>query len=263
MLLRKIGYDLSIKNKDKTPKTALFVGHLGLGDQIWLSGAVRYIARMHEYLHVVCKPQNYATLSLLYSDLPGIQLITVNDGYVVSPTETRKGVCFSVQPGKYSQIYECGFYKKPTSEVNMDDLPGEFYDHLNLPRSIRYSHFSLPDIPQSKFLYDLIRSQPYIFVHTKSSSTTTPIISWDINEILTIDPNINQYSQDHGWYSIAQEFINKQFLYYCDTIKHATELHMTNSSFYTLATQLAPLDAKVKQCYDRDSGKVNNIYDFT
>ena len=262
-MLRRLGYDLTVQKQNKQPRIALFLGHLGLGDQIWLSGAVRYLARMYDYLHVVCKLSNRDTLTTLYSDLPAVQLVTVKHGYNIFPTIVSKGYCFPIQPGKYAQIYECGFYKKPTSLVNMEDLPGEFYDDLGLNRSIRTTHFSLPPLPNSRQLYEPLIGMKYIFVQTRSSEDITPIVSWDINRILTIDPNINQYSPDHSWYELAERFVGKPFLDYCDTIKHASELHLVNSSFYTLASQISPLDAKVKLCYDRHSVKVIPHYNFT
>jgi hypothetical protein len=129
--------------------------------------------------------------------------------------------------------------------MNMDDLPGIFYDQLGISRSVRYSHFSLPKLSESTELFETIKSQPYIFVHTISSYTVRSIIAWDINVILTIDPNVNLYSSDHLFYTLAEKFVNQPFLHYVDTIKHATELHLVNSSFYVLASQIAPLDARV------------------
>jgi len=250
-------------NRNTTPRIALFLGHLGLGDQIWLSGAVRYLARMYDYLDVVCKTTNVNTLSVLYADVPAVRLVTVENGYSVFPTSTSRGTCFPIPPGKYTSVYQCGFYKKPTSHVNMDDLPGEFYDDLGLPRSIRTTHFSLPSLPGSRILYSHLSNAEYVFVQTKSSEATTSIVSWDMDKILTLDPNINQYSQGHIWYELAQKFVNKPFLDYCDTIKHARQLHLVNSSFYTLATQIPPLDATVKVCYDRETGKAIPRYDFS
>ena len=261
-MIKNFGYNLAIKKRSGSPKIALFLGHLGLGDQIWLSGAVRYIAPFYDYVHLVCKVTNLKTLEMLYSDLSSIKFITVYDGYSILPTPTSKGYCFPIPDGKYVAVYECGFYKRSTSEFNMHDLPGAFYDDLSIPRSVRSTHFVVPNISESVTLYNQIKERPYIFVQTRSSEQTTDIVSWDIHSILTIDPNINQYAPDHPWYEIARMFVNKPFLHYMDTIKHATELHMVNSSFYTLASQLSPLDATVKKCYDRDTKEVMPQYDY-
>ena len=261
-MIKNFGYELKMKKLTDNPKTVIFLGHLGLGDQIWLSGAVRYIAKMHDYLEVACKSNNLKTLRLLYSDTPNIRLLDVGNGnYNVVPTKTQKG-SIAIPLDKYAHVYKCGYYKNPTSEFNMYDIPGAFYDDLGIHRSVRYTHFSLPFVPQSSNLYETIKRQ-YIFVQTKSSEHVNSIISWNINDILTIDPNINQYSSDHPLYTLAEKFVNKPFLHYIDTIKHASELHLVNSSFYTLASQITPLDAKVKVCYNRETGKVMSNYDFS
>jgi hypothetical protein len=260
---KSFGYDLTKGKFIQPPKIGLFVGHLGLGDQIWLSGAVRYIAKRHDCLEVLCKTHNLKTLRMLYSDTPNIKLVDIGIGvYSVYPTETQKGE-LQISIDNYVHVYECGYYKHPTLEFNEHDIPGAFYDDLGIHRSVRYTHFSLPPIPQSKNLYETIQREPYIFVQTASSEDVTSIVKWDIHDILTIDPNINQYSPTHVWYSLAEKFVNKPFLYYVDTIKHAKELHLVNSSFYTLASQIHPLDATVKFCYDRKTGLIITNYDFS
>jgi hypothetical protein len=112
-------------------------------------------------------------------------------------------------------------------------------------------------------LYERVKSQPYIFVHTISSSNITPIISWDINTIFTIDPNVSHYPLGHPWRQLSDMFVDKPFFHYCDLIRHAEELHLTNSSFYALASQISPLDAKVKLCYEREHGTIIQRYDFS
>ena len=224
---------------------ALVVGPGGLGDQIWMSGAVRYIAQQHEETHLLCSYKTLATLQTLYRDVPSIKLFVVTQEASV----LRKWVL-----SRYRIIY---------APVDMNALPEIFYDQMEIPRSVRHSHFVLPVVPESMRLYELVRSQPYIFVHTMSSTNVTPIVSWDINTILTIDPNVSHYPLDHPWRELSETFVNKAFFHYCDLIKHAEELHLTNSSFYVLASQISPLDAKVKLCYEREHCTVIQRYTFT
>lgn len=238
---------------------ALIVGPGGLGDHIWMSGAVRYIASQYKETYLFCNTVVLSTLQTLYQDTPSIKFIII---FTKLDDEEKKQIT-----GKYSKsnTYTCYYTKDLLNRyfVDMNDLPGVFYDQLEIPRHIRHSHFSLPNLSESTELFENVKSQPYIFVHTTSSDTVTSIITWNISEILTIDPNVNQYSPDHPWYEVAQKFVNQPFLHYVDTIKHAKELHLVNSSFYTLASQIHPLDASVKICYDRYSKEVITRYDFT
>jgi len=233
---------------------AIVMGPGGLGDQIWMSGAVRYIAKQYAETHLLCSLPTLGTLTTLYSDTPSIKLVVVT----TSVDSLREFV-----RARYKNIYACAFTKDLYArDVDMNDLPGVFYDQLEIPRSVRHSHFVMPSLPESKTMYDLVKSQLYIFVHTMSSTNVTNIVSWDINSILTIDPNVNHYASDHPWYQLTQNFVNKPYFYYYDLIKHASELHLTNSSFYVLASQISPLDAKVKLCYEREHGTVMPQYDY-
>jgi hypothetical protein len=245
-------------NLIRKKSNALVIGPCGLGDQIWMSGAVRYIAKYYKETHLFCVSTSLATLQTLYKDTPSIKFI------VIVRVDDELRIKLASLYSK-SNTYTCVFTKDLRGKYifDMNDLPGVFYDQLGIPRSIRHSHFSLPRLSESIELFKMIESQPYIFVHTTSSETVTPIISWDISKMLTIDPNVNQYSSDHEWYGIAEKFVNQPFLFYVDVIKHATELHLVNSSFYTLASQIAPLDAKVKLCYDRYSKQVISKYNFS
>ena len=236
-------------------KDALVVGPGGLGDHIWMSGAVRYIASQYVETHLFCSMTVLPTLKQLYSDAPSVKLLPVRR----FDDDLRRYI-----RAKYRDIYVCALtrdlYIRP---VDMDDLPGVFYDQLGIPRSVRHSHFALPALPRSLELYRTLGDQPYIFAHTVTSNCSVEFVSWDIQKTLTINPNVNMYAPGDPWYELAQKFVNKPFLDYCDTIKRARELHLANSSFYTLATQIPPLDATVKVCYDRHSCKVIAHYDFS
>ena len=265
-MLRTLGYVLRIKKLEDDSKNALFLGHLGLGDQIWLVGAVQYLSINYDKFYIPCLPHNLKTLSELYVDNPKIKVFTLpmfydRYHYTVFPTATVRGECMIIPNGFYKTVFRCGLFALPRNDVN--DIPNCFYRDLNIDPSIRHTYFYLPKSSRSILLYSFLNDMSYIFVQTKSSDTTTPIITWNINQILTIDPNVNQYSSDHPWHTLAEKFVNQPFFYYVDLIKHASELHLVNSSFYTLASQISPLDAKVKLCYDRYDGTIISNYNFS
>jgi hypothetical protein len=253
------------ETKGYPKRTALFLGHQGLGDHIGLIGAIRYLSLQYDEFYVACLPENLNTVSNLYLDNPNIKLFvppifTSGYRYTVYPTDTLRGEYMNIPDGVYTDVFRCGLLTLPRN--SLDDLPSCFYKDLGIDPSIRHSYFHLPKSADSIWLHSLLESMPYIFVQTKSSENTTSIISWDIDKTFTIDPNINQYESDHIWYSLAQKFVNQPFFHYVDTIKHASEIHTVDSSFYCLSCYLKT-DAKVKLCYNRDSGEVNTHYDFS
>jgi len=247
---------LSITRKNSN---ALVVGPGGLGDHIWISGGVRYIAKQYKETHLFVSEECLNTVKVLYKDEPSIKLILVRRiDHELSDSIVKRY-------SKYN-IYTCIHTKDLLHyfHFNMNDIiPDVFYDKMEIPRNTRYSHFVCPILPESLALFETVKNQSYIFVQTKSSTITTNIVTWDINQILTIDPNINLYTSDHSWYTLAETFVNQPFFYYIDLIKHAKELHLVNSSFYTLASQIHPLDATVKFCYDRNDGSIMKNYDFS
>jgi len=223
-------------------KKALFLGHQGLGDNIVYVGAVRYLSLMYDEFHVISMhSHNVDNIKSFYADNPAIKVVHNQ----------------LLKLDEYSMIYRLGVHNSNTC-LECDNIPDAWYTHLGLSPSIRLSHFFVHETLESKELYKNIKV-PYIFVQQQSSTNLTNLVKWDINEILTLDPNVNLYQPDHTWYELAQTFINKPFNHYYETIRHAKQIHMIESSFYCMAIHLK-LDADVKYCYNRADGSVNEKY---
>lgn len=247
------------EQKGYPSRRALVIGHMGLGDHIGLVGAVRYIAMQHDETVVVCKRIYAGNVAALFSDNPTIKLWIVDVAYTKQPTDISAGEIVPVDPSKFERVYRSGFYAMPRH--GFENLPSVFYLDMGIDPAVRHTHFHVPKTPAAQAMYDSVREIPYIFVQQVSSSHVTPLIKWNIDDILTIDPNTNVYSRDHPWHSLAQTFVNKDFLDYTLLIQHAKEIHTVDSSFYCLACYL-PLDATVKKCYSREAGTFIATYAF-
>lgn len=248
------------EQKGYPPRRALVIGHMGLGDHIGLVGAVRYIAMQHDETVVVCKRMYAGNVAALFSDNPTIKLWLVDGAYTKNPTDSSAGEIVPVDPAKFEHVYRSGFYAFPRH--GFEDLPSVFYLDMGLDPAIRHTHFHVPTTDAAKTLYESVRDIPYVFVQQRSSSHVTPLVTWDTDAVLTIDPNLNVYPSDHRWHSLAQTFVNRDFLDYTLVIQHAKEIHTVDSSFYCLACYL-PLDATVKKCYSRETGAFIAKYNFT
>lgn len=250
MRINRKNNSLLKEQKGYAARVGLFLSHLGMGDLINMNGAIRYSSLKVDYLFVVCKEKYLENIKDMFSDDPYIEIIPCKDddsdvmSIVSSDTINNK---------KITNKYICGIWDY---QRNYDDLPNCFYRHLNIPINIKHTFFycnpsnSLP-----------VPIKPFVFTHTLSSTKNTNIITWNINDIFTIDPNINYYSSYHPWYNEASLYVNKPFFQYNDLIINAKEIHTVDSSFYCLACFL-PLKALVKICYDRDTGLINNNYKF-
>lgn len=257
--INKLAKSYLREQKGYPVRRALFLGHLGLGDHIGLNGAVRFAALQHDEVVVAVKHTNYEAVKSMYADNPAIKFVVIPGGYVVQPTNTSAGECCVYDPSDFTSVYRSGFYAYPRNE--MDELPHCFYRDMGMDPSIRHIYFHIAHTPTSRDLFNRLNGMPYVFVQQKSSDRFTPLVTWDKDTILTIDPNVNVYPPEHPWHSLAQEFVNRPFMDYVDTLENASEVHTVDSSFYCLACYL-PLKATVKQCYARDTGILIPSYTF-
>jgi len=248
----------SIREVKGYPKrTALFLSHMGLGDHIGMVGAVNYLSFRYDEIHVACIPQYEETLKSIYSNNPLVKILPLNLSksigyYTTNPWEWVDEVNSIVSTTSYTRVYRSGFLKQISF---IGSFPIGFYWDLALDPNIRDTYFHISEPKESIELYSQIKDKEYIFVHEKSSNKSVNLISWDISKILTIDPNANHYDVTHPWYELAQKFVDQPFLHYIDTIKHAKELHVVNSSFYCLASRMCASTTNIKICYDRNTGK--------
>lgn len=257
--INKISGSYIREQKGYPEKRALFISHLGLGDHIGMNGAVRYLALHYEEIVVPVSESNYSNVAAMFSDNPAIKLLPVKQSYVVYPTEKAQGELIHFNPNHYSHVYRSGFYTCPRND--MSELPHSFYRDLNIDPRIRHDYFNVPRRASSSELYKPLESMKYIFTQQKASNMFTSLVTWDKDEFLTIDPNVNVYTPEHKWYELAQTFVDKPFFDYIEVIENAEEIHTLDSSFYCISCYLT-LKASVKRCYNRETGVLIPTYTF-
>jgi hypothetical protein len=229
---------------------ALFVGHVGLGDHLTCSSIVRYLATKYDEVKVLCLPNQVNNLSLLYKDdssiIPHPHII-----YDISGNTTYINQDFGLD-NSYEK-YICGMIVSKTNYYSPSNLPFCFYDDLELPYSIFWDFFHVPTLNESKELYEKVKDISYIFIHNDSSIGTLfkyqlveKKLNIDHNDTLFINPNKNIYKSDHKFYNLAQEFIGKPLPYYKDTLINASQIIVSDSSFFCLALNI---ELKTDRCY--------------
>ena len=233
----------TIEQKSYTKKIGLFIGHHGYGDVILLNGAIRYASLQVDELYVFCKEQYLVNLMLMFSDSQTIKFLPCRDSMALEIPDTLGHT--------FTHEFISGVY------LNNPPRPGynitrDFYKDMSIPIDVMYSFFHVPEENQL-----VPPEQPYIFMQTKSSQGTVSFVDWDINEILTIDPNINQYEENHKFYDIAQKYIDQPIAWYVNLIKGAKEIHVVDSCFACMAWVLDLQDVKY---YDRDTLNYSTIF---
>jgi len=211
-------------------KKAFVYTHLGLGDMILTSGAIRFLRERYEAVYVVCKDPYKETMRSLYEDDPEIRIVVVASDDDLHPW-AEKGPLLQ---NKGFDVFGCGqFSMKP--EKGIYDFPNSFYDDMDIPRSVRKSHFHIPRTPASKELHKQFAASPYIVVHQEASTHTLPIVDRlkAAGEKRLIINLTQTPSNQEGVISLYRPLTD-----YVDLMEGAEELHLIDSSIFCFTSQL-------------------------
>lgn len=249
------------EQKGYAAKKALIYTHLGLGDMVWMNGAVRYLATAYDEVHIICKKKYEANASAMYADDPSIKLLLIDDDIDLHPWSVKRH-WFSEQG--YT-VYSCGFFA-PRPDRAIYDLPNSFYDDLALPRELRTTYFHVPRTEAARQLAAKYVGIPYIVVHQQSSVQKIPVAEALLaagEKRLILDLNQNHYAPGTPEHALAQHVVNAPVLDYTYLFEGASELHMIESSLYCLASHLDLSRVTKKVCYEPWGGNAERLGVFT
>lgn len=238
------------------PNSAIFFYHLGIGDTLNMNGAVNYLCENHDEIYIISYSYYYENTRILYNNNYKVKIISVsNKDEMWIDTKDNYFIPSYKEIEKYfNKQYRCGLYLDRNKICT--NFPISFYEDINLSPDIRFSHCRLPCLPESKELYDKIKDKEYIFVQQKSSSKIINLVKWDKQKILTIDPNINVYEKSDPFYELAEEFVNKPFFHYNDTIQNASQIYLIDSSFSVLVFLIPNCKARICKICCRDDESI-------
>jgi hypothetical protein len=215
----KSGCDI-VEQKRYKKKVGFFLGHMGYGDVFILNGAIRFSMMKVDEMYLVCNIFKMNNILLMFKDLPNLKLVNEQNFNSIYQQQLE-------QENIDILLFKSGLYKHQKLDAKYNTIT-DFYKDLNIPHRIMYDFFHLPsENPTLK-----PPQVDYIFVHTKSSThDNKDIISWNINDILTIDSNSNLYKPSDPFFNIAENFLNKPLVCYIDILKNAKEIHVVDSCF--------------------------------
>lgn len=231
-----------------SPKTGLFISHLGLGDMINMNGAVNYLTKDYDEIFLVCYAHNYQNVRTLYHTNPKIKILTINTENDIWIYQTWNPF-FTYIASFFSKVWKSGIFLE--NHEPCIELPNCFYRDLGLPTEIWQTQSQLPKLQESRQLFEKLQGIPYIFVQQQASDASCSLIQWNKNTILTIDPNVNVYSPSDSFFELAEACRGKPFFHYIDLLANAEEIHVLDSAFCTLLFLIPTVHIKVKKIYDR------------
>ena len=169
--------------------SVLYLGHLGLGDILYMIGAVRYLSTKYDKLVVVCKVQHVKNLKLFYGDDKSISILPLEKDFIIrNQTYFRinldsvsdavessalfstngdgiregnviRGAFISTFQNNGYEVYSCGFHKHGNDMTpdQLRDIPNNFYRDFGLPITHRQEYFYIPKTEECISLYNIFQ----------------------------------------------------------------------------------------------------------
>ncbi len=205
----------------------IFYSHLGLGDQIILSGGINYLSKKYKKIHIVSYEKFKNSLDLLYKDNANIEIFYLPKNMNKLTQENQE---IPTEVIKYSkktnlEILKIGYDKK-NKRLHFSKA---FYKQLKLNYKFSYKYFTLNNDQSlvdklTNHLKDTYKIKDnFKLIHNEHSSG--PVVLKNINENNSI------------YITRETDPFNNIFLYE-GLIKDAEEIHCINSSFAHLVDRL-------------------------
>lgn len=220
----------------------VILSHLGMGDMIALSPAVRYFCKKYKEVYIFSKERNTKNIFSLYDDVANLNIISIDND---STSESQQINFYLNQIESDFDLISSGIYKENRSEFK--NLPDNFYDDLGLEYSVYEEEFNLPSkVLEDNTYLNLLGGINYNFVVGTSSTKdiTEEILESIEDDNFIVSPSRNVYSEDDSRHQLAEKFLNLPLFDYTNVIKNAKGLYLIDSSFSALSKFIASKNSK-------------------
>lgn len=239
---------------------AYVLSHNGLGDNISMIGAVKFLLQYYVKIYFICKTKYESNVRLFFND--NVILIPVNEN---NEFNECKETIMNVY--KTNDIFVCGCHteyvsSKITNPTILHYIQNNttikyghifnFYNCIGLDTHIYVNYFNIPSTTITTDYYYKIKKYNIMFIHTQGSNRSIDISnitnSFINDDNIIICPNKNMYSIENKHYNLANTYINLPVAYYIDIIKNSKEIHVIDSCFSCIVypLQLAGLKSVIK-----------------
>ena len=227
---------------------AVILSHLGMGDMIGISPAVRHYCKKYKEVYIFTKERNSKNVFAMYDDVSNLNIITITDDYT---SEFEQVNFYLNELDDKCDIIRSGLYKQGRSAFK--NLPDNFYNDFGLDYSVYEEEFDIPsEVANNETYSSLLDGIEYNFVMGTSSTkdVTDEIVESIEDDFLVISPSKNVYDEDDDRYQLVEKFLNLPLLDYTNIIKNAKGIYLIDSSFSLLSKFVASKNSK-KVLYNR------------
>ena len=225
-------------------KKLLLLYHMGLGDNLTMNGAVRYLSLFYDTIEIVVEPKFINTVKTVYSDDNRIVIksrVYLNLGKDIDMVHNNN-IQVTYENNGYT-VLRCGLYHdKYDFSKGMECFYKQFYTDIGLNFTIfdEYAYINRNRVAENITYNEIVTVEKYAFIHDRIDAYQYSLEIYDTVTTLPIYRPNNKYN----------------LLDYCKIIENSTEIHVIDSSFSCLAVKLDLSNVKVKIVYSR-SGKTN------
>lgn len=247
---------------------ACLLSHTGMGDNLFMVGALHYLLNFYEKIYFICKRKYYDNVALFFIDAPNIICVPFNECHSMRD-ETEEVKCILNTNHHMNDIFICGdchkshFKSRITNHkllhhqhVNKNytidfvtintgnyNFIENFYKDINLTLTQYYDYFYLPTTNEAISLYNSIKDYYIIFIQAKSSDEKTLNISNLLkthlhnNDTILIcnDKNLYDIPQKtpdiEKKFNLCNDFVCNKLIHYTKVIQNSNEIYIIDSCF--------------------------------
>lgn len=244
---------------------AYLLSHTGLGDNLYMTGAVRYLLQYYEKIYFICKDIHYDNVKLFYKNNDNVIIVPIdsknefadckkiindsvyekNDvlisgchkGYLKSKITNTKLLHRKKEEKRYSIDYD-------TLTSNNYSFIEDFYNDNNLDLNIFFDYYDLPITIESQKYYQMFtKYNKIIFIHSRASNMKLNfpnLLKKNVMDPSTImvcaDENVYASTKQSNEaqlekFNLCSSMVNIPLLYYLDLIKNCHEIYIIDSCF--------------------------------
>jgi hypothetical protein len=243
-------------------RNVIILTHLGMGDMISISPAIRYFARNYDEVYIISKQRYFENCMKLYEDVDNVNILSLRPES--NDSEYRENLEINQFLNNFDEDYDlftCGIYNKNRTPFNT--LPDNFYIDLGLNLDVYENYFYLPkNIYQNQQFKTIIGKCEYLFIcgTTSLADYTNKIISKIDSNLLLLCPSKNLYGEEHEYYDIAETVVDLPIFDYVPLIQNAKEIHVIASSFSILSKFVSCKNTKKYLHNYNDCGLSTNFF---
>lgn len=260
-------------------KDVVFCSHMGLGDVLLNVGIINLLLNFYETVHYFCKREYVCNISTMFANKPAVRLVPVdefeNKCILSQITSFNFNTTDCILAGMMKQIHPALKTRIKNEQFNeyvrrfgTTAVQNTLYKHIGYIHSdagvnwnvcLKYYDVHVPE--ESMLYYQKIQQYTIMFMHEIASTASTVDFSKIINAFMNLPNHViicanrNVYPAAHPMHAVVQPFVNLPFMFYYDTLRNATDIHVVDSCFSCIPFILRYMNAispKTFMIYARD-----------